>query len=217
MMAAMLQIGTSKKVACLTENMRASYLNPALETFGDHARTIRRPDAEGEKQIMNLTLPLAKARKALETARAKAESDAKAARIAEQTARAAKAKLKQVRKLAKVTRKSARKAEDQATVTREAFERAREKLEKVERRIKKQQRKLDSERKAAASRKRPRPHLKRTSSKRSPRLQTVRPQFPNVLPGTAAKESVDESAGLSQQSVIPETTPSGTDSEPVER
>jgi chromosome segregation ATPase len=171
----------------------------------------------GEKQIMNLTLPLAKARKAVETAGAKADSDAKAARIAEQTARAAKAKLKQVRKLAKVTRKSARKAEDQAAEAREAFERAREKLEKIERRIRKQQRKLNSKQKAVASKKQLRTRLKRTSSKRSPMLQTVRPQIPNVLPGTAAKESVDGSAGLSQQSAIPDTTPSSTDSEPAER
>ena len=72
---------------------------------------------------MNVLSLLNKARQELESAKAQAAHDQKAAEIARRTAQAAKVKFKRARKLAKLTKKAARKAEDQAAESLEALER----------------------------------------------------------------------------------------------
>ncbi|MEK7685047.1 MAG: hypothetical protein AAB466_06470 [Verrucomicrobiota bacterium] len=87
----------------------------------------------------------------MESAKAQATHDQKAAETARQTARAAKVKLKQARKMAKSTKKAARKAEGQAEESLEALEQAQARLKKLEKRVRKKLRKQSKARNRPSS------------------------------------------------------------------
>jgi hypothetical protein len=113
--------------------------------FSQHTRspeseTTRLRKTNNERPAMNITSLLNKARKELESAKARAVHDGKAAETARQTAITAKTKLKYVRKLAKYMKKAARKTEDQAEKSLEALDQAQARLEKLEKRARKKAR-----------------------------------------------------------------------------